>query len=200
MVNKQAIEGIIDRNAVNIADDIFKQYESGQRSYEDVIRQLLNLYAQALEGVDYDVVLNSTREFYKASEKFFPYVKPLIERLKPTHDIAIVTGEAQIVASVVAEIFDVPNYFCSQYELINQKFTGKVTKYLSTKEEKQAAIAQFMAAHSRKNSLAIGDSESDIGILESVDKPICINPTPGLKEIAEQKGWQISSPTELLDD
>lgn len=40
-------------------------------------------------------------------------------------------------------------------------------------------------------SIAVGDSENDIGMLEQVVYPFCINPSPELLEVAEKRGWKV---------
>jgi phosphoserine phosphatase len=37
----------------------------------------------------------------------------------------------------------------------------------------------------------VGDTESDVSMLEIVEQPIAFNPNQNLKEIAEKKGWKI---------
>lgn len=41
------------------------------------------------------------------------------------------------------------------------------------------------------DSTAIGDSSSDISMLDLVDRPIAYNPDPDLEEHAKQRGWEI---------
>ena len=42
-----------------------------------------------------------------------------------------------------------------------------------------------------KNSIAIGDTESDISMLELVDEAIAFNPSKGLLRHARQHEWQV---------
>jgi phosphoserine phosphatase len=44
---------------------------------------------------------------------------------------------------------------------------------------------------SREGSIAIGDSGSDIAMLELVERPIAFNPTKGLFEHAKANNWEI---------
>jgi phosphoserine phosphatase len=41
------------------------------------------------------------------------------------------------------------------------------------------------------DSVAVGDSEGDITMLEAVSKPIAFNPTQALFDHAKTKGWEI---------
>jgi phosphoserine phosphatase len=40
-------------------------------------------------------------------------------------------------------------------------------------------------------SIAIGDSESDIAMLELVERPIAFNPSKGLFKEAQKQGWPV---------
>jgi len=42
-----------------------------------------------------------------------------------------------------------------------------------------------------EDSYGIGDTESDVSLLELVKNPIAFNPNENLKVIAEKKGWRI---------
>ena len=59
--------------------------------------------------------------------------------------------------------------------------------------EKPIALAELVAKHglSYDESIAVGDSESDIPMLEAVSTPIAFNPTKALYEHARAAGWKI---------
>ncbi|MCA9348945.1 haloacid dehalogenase-like hydrolase [Candidatus Saccharibacteria bacterium] len=42
-----------------------------------------------------------------------------------------------------------------------------------------------------KDSIAIGDSATDISMLELVERPIAYRPTPELRQVAEARAWEI---------
>lgn len=72
--------------------------------------------------MNYDAILESTKQFYNMSDKFFDYVHPTIKKLKSTHDIALVTGEPQFVAEAVKELFGANSYYSTEYEVIGGTF------------------------------------------------------------------------------
>jgi len=39
--------------------------------------------------------------------------------------------------------------------------------------------------------VAVGDTEGDIGLLESVTQPICFNPNQALYTHAKRQGWKV---------
>ncbi|MCA9348552.1 HAD-IB family hydrolase, partial [Candidatus Saccharibacteria bacterium] len=44
---------------------------------------------------------------------------------------------------------------------------------------------------STEKSLAVGDTKSDIKMLEMVEQPICFNPSQELYDEARKRGWKI---------
>ena len=60
-------------------------------------------------------------------------------------------------------------------------------------EDKKKALLHLVEKHgfSLKGSVGVGDTESDIGIFELVEEPICFNPTANLVKVARQRNWKI---------
>ncbi|CFW33817.1 HAD hydrolase%2C family IB [Bordetella pertussis] len=44
------------------------------------------------------------------------------------------------------------------------------------------------------------DSVNDVPLLEAVTRPIAANPSPGLREIAQARGWQVIDLFDHLED
>jgi len=191
LLKQQIREGLIPRHALDPADDAMKRYLAGELEYEPAIVILLDAYAKVLAGTSFDAVLRSTQHFFKVSPDFFDYARPLIRKLRATHDVIIVTGEPQTFGQAVAETLGAASYYSTQYEVRDGTFTGNIRSYLATRHEKHAAIGHLMAGHSASGSLTFGDSEGDIEMLRAATHAFCVNPTPGLKSIAEKHGWHV---------
>jgi phosphoserine phosphatase len=69
-------------------------------------------------------------------------------------------------------------------------FTGKS---ITPVHDKRAVLNNLIAKHNLMltDSIAVGDSEGDIAILEMVERPIAFNPSRGLFEEAKTHGWHI---------
>lgn len=191
LLKKHVTEELIEQNVLDDALESMKAYKLGQKDYEATIVELLDIYARGLKGVEYEAVLQSTKDFYKNSSHFFGYVKPVMGSLRRSHDLRLVTGEPQFVAQAVGDIFGISSYSSSEYEVKEGVFTGNVTTYLASRHEKLSSIKHLMEGHSGRGSFAFGDSEGDIEMLRSVEYPICLNPTDGLRAVAEKEGWYL---------
>lgn len=197
LLEAQVAESVIDACVLAKAITRMKKYRAGIQGYEATVVDLLDIYAGGLKGKRYEVVLESTRRFYSNSTKFFPYAMPTIQALRRTHDATLVTGEPQVVAQAVAELFGVKSYYCTMYEVRDGKFTGNIKSYLASRHEKCAAIQHLMYGHGVKNSFAFGDSEGDIEMLRTVEYAVCLNCTDGLRNIAAKEHWYMPKAHEV---
>jgi phosphoserine phosphatase len=94
--------------------------------------------------------------------------------------------------------------FCAQYgfdkvygriyEIGPQdKFTGAVSEehLINNKANILKRIIDRHPEFSLKDSIAVGDTEGDITLLEQVSRPICFNPNKLLFEYAKRNDWEI---------
>ncbi len=200
LAKRQHEDGIIDTECLRQLDQDLQQYKSGATDYEFFAKELLIHWAAGLEGKFYETVLDQARRFIDGDENnFFPFLLQVTALLSDTYDIYFITGETDFVAENVTQKFQGNGYISSEFEKDgNGRFTGRVKSFLATREEKKNAIKPLLEEHDRSDSFAFGDTEGDIEILESADNPICVNPTPGLSEIAKQRGWVIVKPKEVV--
>jgi|GEM_PF-116043 len=198
LLEKQIVENLIAEQVLTDARAIMQRYKAKAQDYEATIIELLDVYAAGLKGVAYDTVLQSAKEFYATSTKFFEYAKPTIDILRESHDLALVTGEPQFVAEAVREQFGMQLYYATEYEVQDGVFTGAVANYLASRHEKHAAIKHLMLGHGAKNSFAFGDSDGDIEMLRVVEYPICLNVTDRLRSVAEKEGWHLPMANEVV--
>ncbi|HEX6258306.1 MAG TPA: HAD-IB family phosphatase [Candidatus Saccharimonadales bacterium] len=197
LLQKHVDEKLIQPAVLDNALKSMQAYKIGQKDYETVIVELLDIYALGLQGASYQDVLRSTQEFYANSTKFFEFVRPVMAQFRSSHDLRLVTGEPQFVAEAVASVFDVGAYSSSEYELSQGVFTGKVARYLASRDEKLDAIKHFINGYETESSFAFGDSEGDIEMLRSVRYAICLNATEGLQKVAKKEGWQLPTLNEV---
>lgn len=166
-----------------------KKYFDKQQSYSLTAENLLNIYSSGLSGMNYDDILKATREFFTLnSDKFYPYFKEITPELKTKYDIYLVSTNSQMIAEVVKEMYDLDGYLSTQFEVVDNIFTGKI---LSTLANGKHIVKELVSGY-EEDSLAVGDSENDISMFEQVKHPICINPSEELKNEAIKRKWVIT--------
>lgn len=193
--------GVIDQLCLETLRKDVELYKSQKVDYETTIANLLDHWALGLKNQQYRKVLEITENFLSGKgNKFYPYLKPILESLNKTYDTYFVTGEPKFVGEAVERIFPCAGYLSSEFELTeNKTFDGNVKIYLSQKEDKAKAIKKLLETHDKTGSIAFGDSVSDIQMLESVENAFCVNPSKELEKSAKQNGWNIVSPNGIVD-
>lgn len=199
LIKSLAETGVMSPAKAVKVDDLYLDYKEKKIDYETFARLVLIEWALGLKGVHISTVEGQTRDLVNEQlQHFFPFVNELFESLRPSHNIYFTTGEPQFVAEAVNKIFSVDGYLSTEFEVDNEIFTGGIQAFLASKNDKQLAVSKLGSSHNFSNSFAFGDSEADIEMLESVEHAFPINPSPGLREVATIKGWEIVTPDTIV--
>lgn len=165
------------------SDSSFKEYE----------KALVNMYDQAVQNISYDDYLAAVkRVFEEYKGQTYTYTRDLIRELKAKNYILFAISASQIEAvELLAKHYGFDDFAGSKYELKNGKFTGQKDVMFGGK--KPLALEKLVKKHnaSFRSSLAVGDSDSDIAMLEKVENPIAFNPNKLLFQKASASGWPI---------
>jgi HAD superfamily hydrolase (TIGR01490 family) len=117
--------------------------------------------------------------------------------------IVLVTGTLSPLAEVVKSALERELLWCglesqvsvfaTELGIHNGRWTGAVKGVPMFGEAKAAASKQFAVVRgvSLSQCFAYGDHALDRSMLEAVGNPIAINPTSGLRRIAQQNGWHV---------
>lgn len=166
-----------------------RENEDSFTAYEQV---LVHAYLDALTGlsvVQYHAAIESVFENYK--DQTYTYTRDLIRDLKSKGYLLLaISGSQQEIVTKFAEYYGFDDAIGAYLEQLDGHFTGKLE---TPAIGKHTALDKLFARHdvSQDGSIAVGDSESDVPLLEAVEQPIAFNPSAGLFEIAKQRGWKI---------
>ncbi len=166
------------------SEDSFTAYES----------ELVALVDAAITGISvtqFTEACQAVLQEYR--DQVYTYTRDLTRQLKKKGYLlfAISASQAEIVG-LLAKYYGFDDFGGSSYEVKNGVFTGK--KQVLKSERKPDYLKELIAKHQAtyKSSLGVGDSESDIAMLELVEQPIAYNPTKKLFAHAQKNGWQIA--------
>lgn len=189
-----AKKGIIDAAAfetVRAARMNWKR-RSGQEQFHEYEATLVKAFDQALPGLDVGVlgeVAAAVFEEYK--DQVYTYTRDLIRQLKPQKYLLFaVSGSPDIIVKMLADYYGFDDYAATNYPSKNGRYTGTKELSLGKKPELLQGLIDKHGAR-LKDSLAVGDSESDIDMLAMVDQPIAFNPSKQLYSFAKQRQWPI---------
>ncbi len=159
---------------------------------------LMAVHAQYLAGrSETDYRGNSEHLFRrKIARLVYPETRRLIEAHQAKgHTVAIISSATPYQVESCATDLGIDRVYCTELEVVDDKFTGAVIKPTVFGEGKVLA-AQSLASETGADldqSFFYSDSIDDIQLLERVGKPVTLNPRKRLKTVTEQRHWPSAS-------
>lgn len=159
------------------------------KSYET---EIIKAYESALSRITNKELLDSIQEvFEEYKDQVYTYTRGLIKQLNDRgYLLFAISGSQSEIVKLIADHYGFDDYLGTDYEVVDNKFSGQKIFHAAKKDE---ALTTLAARHQTDfiGSLAVGDSASDIKMLELVEEPIAFNPEKALFEHAKQQGWKI---------
>lgn len=170
---------------------LWKKRTHGE-AFGDYQTELIAVYEKLLLDLSvrsFNEAVQAVFDEYK--DQVYIYTRELIKRLKKDGYLLFAISGSQIeIVSKIAKYYGFDDYVATVYAHEKDKFTGSVTIHLGGKH---AVLQELMAKHhaSLAGSVAVGDSASDISMLEMVEIPIAFNPEKKLFDCAKNNGWKM---------
>lgn len=196
----ELVESFIDDGVFpdGTRDDYVREYEAWQHregTYEEYIDAVVRTFMEHIRGVHYSVLAEIGRKVVaQEGKKTYRYTRDLIEDLK---------GKGYYIVAISQSPKTVLDEFCASYGFDKvygriyeigprDLFTGVVSDEDFIKN-KALVVERVIERQNldRDGSIGVGDTESDIPLLESVEMPVCFNPNMKLYEYAKENGWPI---------
>ena len=174
------------------AEENWKNRKSG---YDPYVNKVVGAFMKHAKGVPYGEVADIAGEIIEAKkDRVYRYTRDLIQKLK---------GEGYYLLAVsrspkfIVDGFGYEMGFDKSYGIFYEtgasgRFTGEIVdEHIIFNKALVLQRAMKKEKLSFTNSLAVGDTESDIPMLELVDTPIAFNPNKGLLKHAKQHNWKV---------
>jgi HAD superfamily phosphoserine phosphatase-like hydrolase len=179
-------KGTVKIKFLNRLINTFKMYKRNKISYKELAVMANEIYAESLKEVKKDILIKFAKLFVKNDNRnLFNFTSPLFDYLNKNNiDIYIVSGAPEEVLHAYKDFFNIENIYVYglQFEINQYKYTGKIKKNTALYENKKQIIDSLRKDH--KILLGMGDSVSDIPLLENADIPVAVNNTDiKLKEV-----------------
>lgn len=194
IVDGLAREGFIDKSAFDRVIEARRKWKV--RESEDAFmgyqHELIKCYGNALPGLskpEHDKAIENAVSQHK--DQVYVYTRNLVANLKSKNYFLIaISGSHREAVEEVAKHYGFDDYVGTKFEVFDGKFTGN---YQLASADKRQILENLVKEHNltTKDSFAVGDSESDISILEIVENPIAFNPNKNLFEYAKARDWKI---------
>jgi len=109
--------------------------------------------------------------------------------------VIIATATNDFVTRPIADLFNVRTLIATEFEVINQKFTGKVLNTPCFREGKVSKVKKWVDDNNFDLSKAsfYSDSFNDLPLLEKVRNPVIVDGDDKLLEIGKNRNWDCIS-------
>lgn len=166
-----------------------RSHPEGFKAYEG---ELVAAYESILQTMTVDqFMIAAENVFNEYKDQVYRYTRELIADLKAKRYLLFAISGSQLeIVKMIADYYGFDDYIGTIYTHDGQRFTGQSTVH---KEGKHVILDKMVTKHGAtyQGSVAVGDSEGDITMLEAVEQPTAMNPSRLLYDHARQAGWAI---------
>lgn len=164
-------------------------------TYEDYINAVVKVFVKNIRGVYYgDFVEVGRAVIQRKQKRVYRFTRDLISQLKKKgYFLLAVSQSPKGVLDNFCDKLGFDKVYGRFYELgPGDKFTGRVVdEHLISNKANIVKRALEKEGLTLKGSIAVGDTEDDIPMLETVEKPICFNPNQRLLRYAKLNNWRV---------
>jgi HAD superfamily hydrolase (TIGR01490 family) len=186
--------GYIDEashKAISAARMNWKKRDSAT-AFGDYEHLLVKTYKQSLATInpdDYAEIVDEVFNEYK--DQLFVYTRDLLAELKAkNYMLFAVSGSQDEIVQKLAKYYGFDAAIGAKLIMKNGRYTGVIDTPVLAKDK---AVQTLISKHdvTIEGSIGVGDTASDIAMLEIVNNPIVFNPTKELFQIATTRKWPI---------
>jgi HAD superfamily hydrolase (TIGR01490 family) len=187
--------GVVDRDEYEAANERFyRDYRDGRLDIAAFLAfSLQPLAAHPRERLD------AWRARYMA-DQIEPLItapaRDLVERHRARGDtLLIITATNAFVTAPIAARFGIPHLIATEPEVVDGRFTGRVSGTPSFRDGKVSRLREWLAGRDETldGAFFYSDSHNDLPLLEMVDHPVAVDPDERLAQHARERGWPVIS-------
>lgn len=173
-----------------------QEWREREGSYEAYIEALVRVFMKHIKGVHYSAFAEIGRHVVEKQSKYvYRYTRDLIKELKAKgYHIVAISQSPKTILDDFCKQYGFDKVYGRIYEIGPQdRFTGVVIDEHLIKNK--ANIVRRVFDRNKElaeaGSMAVGDTEGDIQLLEAVADPVCFNPNQALYTYAKREGWKV---------
>lgn len=113
--------------------------------------------------------------------------------LRAGHTVVMATSATPYQAQDVADDLGITDVLCSRPEVVDGMLTGRLASPPLWGAAKAEAVADYAAEHGGDltEAFAYSNGNEDVPMLESVGRPVALNPDRALARHARRSGWLV---------
>ncbi len=187
-------QGLFDEQTSQSIEEALLKWQGKEfdwAEYETILiegmkKHLTGMHVEVFEAAAHSVIDRSGHKIYN-------YTRALADSLKAEgYFLLAVTGSYQEIAEPFAQRYGFDDCIGALLPREGGVFTAPDSERV-VYGQKAARIQEYIEGKdfTLDGSIAVGDSEGDIGMLELVSTPIAFNPSEELLDTAAARGWQV---------
>ncbi len=195
LVKLMVKEGVFPKNVANIYEDKYKEWQNREGGYSEYLKAMIDAFNKNIKGVYYGDFADLSKKVVETKTKhIYRYTRNLVKNLKDDDYYMLAISHSP---KTILDFFCTELGFDKVYGMIYEigpedRFTGEIIdKHLIFNKANILKRATEKEGLTLEDSLGVGDTETDIPMLEMVDKPICFNPNTALYRQARVRGWDV---------
>lgn len=182
--------GVFKAEAFNAAFENKRRWQRSNNEgvYQAYLHRLVGAFVAELAGVEVAQFNAVTADMIaQQSVRKFAFPRKLMDALRPSHHLMAISGSPNILVQPFLQDIDVQTTFGSTFVVDEGKFTGEA----QTVGDKATLLRELVAKGeiTQLGSLAMGDTFSDISMLQYADTPIMFNASRTLTNYGIEFGW-----------
>jgi phosphoserine phosphatase len=189
--------GLLSRNASDWIDARHRLYRHGQVSEEGICGEMVQVYA----GLREDELHRAAARYFAAhiEPQIFPEMEALVADLHAagTEIWAVSSTNNWVIEEGVRHFGIPPERVLAAEVRVQEGLIHSDLIDVPTDEGKANALRR---AGVPAPTVVFGNSIHDAAMLEIAERAFPVNPTPGLVEVAAQRGWAVFYPEAVLAD
>lgn len=196
LVDELVKEKVFPESTADMYERSYRAWKNREGTYEAYIDDVVEAFITHIKGVHYGTFADIARHVVAIqSKRVYRYTRDLISELKDQgYTVIAISQSPKTVLDEFCEQYGFDKVYGRIYEIGPQDcFTGVVIDEHLIKN-KANIVKRIFDRHpelSREQSVAVGDTEGDIPLLESVERPICFNPNQLLYKQAKRNNWEV---------
>ncbi len=195
LVTQLIEEGVFPPEVRDIYKDEYIAWQNRVGSYEAYIHAVVQAFRQHIKGVHYgDFRDIGKRVVSTQGQQVYRYTRDLIADLRTEgYFIVAISLSPKTILDEFCRQYGFDKVYGRIYEIGPQdRFTGAlVDEHLIENKANIVNRVRHNEGVDMERSIAVGDTDGDISLLEAVAEPICFNPNRGLYDHATRCGWQV---------
>ena len=195
LVDQLIEEGIFSPEVQDVYRAQYVAWQNRTGTYEAYIQAVVQAFRSHIKGVHYgDFRDVGKRVVSRQGQQVYRYTRDLIEELRERgYYIVAISLSPKTILDEFCQQYGFDKVYGRIYEIGPQdRFTGTMAdEHLIENKANIVNRVRQSGLVDMDRSMAVGDTDSDIPLLESVAEAVCFNPNQRLLEHAKRCNWSV---------